>query len=228
MQLFCLTCAGGTAAFYTQLEKNINESIVVEKLEYAGHGERHKEPFYDDFCSLALDMYGRIKKKLKGKYALIGYSMGCISVTEILRLIISKHEIPLPQYVFLAAHGPFSRTEVLKTIDDVDDYVKNRTIKFGGIPDRLINNKSFWRMYLPIYKNDYMLIEKYKFEELDLNTKVPLMVFYSEEDTPLSDMVEWRTYYTGNVEFIRYDGSHFFINDHCKEICVEIENALGY
>lgn len=228
MQLFCLTFAGGTAAFYNQLEDKINSAVSIEKLEYAGHGTRHKEPFYKDFRTLAEDMYEIIKSRLDGEYALMGYSMGSISVTEVLRLIIEKNDIPMPKYIFMAAHEPCSKTSVLSSSDNVDEYVKERTIRFGGVPEKLVNNNSFWRMYLPIYKNDYMMIEKYKFENLDLSTTIPLIVFYSEEDTPIDEMKDWTNYFIGQAKFIRYEGQHFFINQHCEEMCHEIELALGY
>lgn len=60
MQIFCFTFAGGTTAFYSQVEKYITPEIKIEKLEYAGHGLRYKEAFYNDFLELAEDMYSQI------------------------------------------------------------------------------------------------------------------------------------------------------------------------
>ena len=57
MRLFCFTYAGGNAAFFDLLESNLNESIEVIKLEYAGHSTRNRERFYDNFEELAQDMY---------------------------------------------------------------------------------------------------------------------------------------------------------------------------
>lgn len=185
MQIFCFTFAGGSTAFYSQVEKYITPEIKIEKLEYAGHGLRYKEAVYNDFLELAEDMYSPIKDKNVGEYALMGYSMGSIAATEVLRLIIDKRQIPCPKYIFLAAHEPRSKTDILgKNEADIDEYVKRRTIKFGGIPNSLINNKSFWRMYLPIYRADYSLIENYRFENLELRTTMPAKIFYTEEDTP--------------------------------------------
>ena len=46
MKLICLTYAGGNATFYDQLQKELSKSVEVIALEYAGHGQRHKEPLY--------------------------------------------------------------------------------------------------------------------------------------------------------------------------------------
>ena len=42
MQLFCFTYAGGTAAFFNQLEAACAGKIDFVKLEYPGHGLRRK------------------------------------------------------------------------------------------------------------------------------------------------------------------------------------------
>ncbi len=68
MKLFCLTYAGGTAAFYDDLERNIysiKPAVELIKIEYAGHGNRHKELLYKDFAELADDVLEIIKKELQ-------------------------------------------------------------------------------------------------------------------------------------------------------------------
>lgn len=229
MQLFCLTFAGGTAAFYNQIEPYIADCIEVIKLEYAGHGTRHKEAFYKDFDELADDMYDIIVRRVNSdnEYALFGYSMGSISLVEITKRILDREEIRPPLHVFLAAHEPITKKELENYSDgELDSYVKERTIKFGGVPEKLIKNKSFWRMYLPIYRNDYSIIGKYDFGRLNLNTHIPATIFYSPTDTKLDDMKLWSRYFTGGLEFLEYKGTHFFINDHCEEMCTVINTRL--
>lgn len=229
MQLFCLTYAGGTATFYNQIEQYIDNDIEVIKLEYAGHGSRYKEPFYEDFIELAEDMYRQIRMLLNvsQEYALMGYSMGSISLVELLKIIIEKNEIALPTHAFLAAHEPHAKAELMGYSDaELDEYVKERTVRFGGIPEKLINNKSFWRVYLPIYRNDYAIIGKYDFSKLDLKTTIPATLFYSETDTPIRDMRLWSNYFVGVIEYIEYVGSHFFIQEHCSEMCAIINKKL--
>lgn len=229
MQLFCLTYAGGTAAFYNQLDPYIDSSIEIIKLEYAGHGTRHREVFYQDFDELAEDMYQQMKLLYDPakKYAIFGYSMGSISLVEIVKKIISLKEMSLPASVFLAAHEPDSKSELDGYSDEeIDEYVKCRTIKFGGVPEQLIQNKSFWRMYLPLYRVDYSMISRYKFEKLDLKTEIPATIFYSETDTPLARMKNWKNYFVGEIEFLKFEGTHFFIQQHCQEICSIINQKL--
>lgn len=191
MMLFCFSYAGGNAAFYDQLDFFLNKDIRLVKLEYAGHGTRHKEPFYSDFEVLSQDMYELIKDSYEedNPYALMGYSMGSISAIETLKHIVSKKEISLPQHIFLAAHEPYTKTELEEFGDgEMDECVKERTIRFGGIPKRLENNDIFWRVYLPIYRADYSIIGKYDFNNLNFKSSLPATIFYSQEDTLFSPM----------------------------------------
>lgn len=225
-QLFCFTCAGGSASFFDVIEKDLPEYELV-KLEYSGHGTRHKEPYYQNFDELTDDMEWALKERYTGgDYALFGYSMGSITLVEVLKRIIADSIIRKPTHVFLAAHEPHTKAELTGFADDeLDEWVKDRTIRFGAVPEKLINNRSFWRMYLPIYRADYSIIGKYNFEDLSLNTSIPATVFYSETDTPRSEMELWKKYFTGNCEFFQYEGTHFFIQNHHADMADMIKNA---
>lgn len=229
MQLFCFTFAGGTAAFYDQLEDTCSGEIDFVKLEYPGHGSRHKEKLCDTFQELSKDLYRQIKKHYSGgEYALMGYSMGSIAVLEALRYLTGLEELPQPQHIFLAAHEPKTMVSLDQySSEELDEYVRSRTILFGGVPEQLVHNKSFWRMYLPLYKADYLMISRYDFDSLAYTTNIPVTVFYSEQDTPRTEMELWKKYFVGSCEFVEYSGTHFFINEHCREMTMLIRERLG-
>ena len=226
-QLFCYTYAGGTAAFFDPIEKDL-PGLSLVKPDYAGHGARRKEPFYRDYTELADDMFARFRESRDGgDYALFGYSMGSITAAELLKRILADPELPAPAHVFLAAHEPHTKAELAGyDPEELDEWVKERTVRFGGIPEKLLENKSFWRMYLPLYRADYSLIGRYRFEDLDLQTAVPATVFYSETDTPRREMEDWRRYFTGACEFAEYSGSHFFIQEHQGEMAEIIRQRM--
>lgn len=228
MQLFCFTIAGGTAAFFNQLEETCGSQMEVIKLEYPGHGLRHKEKLCDTFEELSRDLYRQIKEKYAGGgYALMGYSMGSVAALETLRYLLARRELSEPKYVFLAAHEPRAVVRVDKfSSGELDQYVKDRTILFGGVPERLVHNKSFWRMYLPLYRADYLMISRYDFESLEFTTDIPVVVFYSEKDTPRTSIEQWKKYFTGHSEFAEYPGTHFFIKEHYREMAALIMERL--
>ena len=225
-QLFCFTYAGGNASFFAGIEKDLPEYDLV-KLEYSGHGTRHKEPFYQNFHELTDDIFPQVKELYNGgEYALFGYSMGSITLVEVLKRVIDDPMIKKPFHVFIAAHEPHTKAELAGfTETELDEWVKDRTIRFGAVPEKLIRNKSFWRMYLPIYRADYSIIGKYNFGDLSLKTTIPVTIFYSELDTPISEIELWKKYFTGDCEFLQYEGTHFFIQNHHAEMADVIRNA---
>ncbi len=227
IQLFCFTYAGGNTSFFNEIGTEMSE-IELVKFEYAGHGERHKESFYSDFNELAIDLYKEFLKSYRGgDYAFFGYSMGSISTVEVLRQVI-KNEIKKPVHVFLAAHEPHTKSELLGfKPDELDEWVKERTIEFGAVPERLINNKVFWRTYLPMYRADYTIIGKYDFDSLNLRTEIPATVFYSEDDTPYKEMKKWNRFFTGKNDYHGFEGGHFFIKEYYKEMADIIQDRLG-
>lgn len=227
MKLICFTYAGGNSSFFERLKNKLLPDVELFAAEYSGHGARHRSPFYSDFDELANDMFVQIKESIDANepYAIMGYSMGCISAVEVLRKIIDKN-MPLPAHVFLAAHEPQTKASLADyNNEEMDEFVKARTIQFGAVPEKLINNKSFWRMYLPIYRADYSIIGKYKFENLKLKSDIPATVFYSESDTPYEDMKNWDKYFE-NADFVKYTGNHFFINEHFCAMAQEIKKRL--
>ena len=228
VRLYCFTYAGGTASFYDEIEKDLTDLKLI-KIEYPGHGSRHKEPFAKDYDELANDAYRIVKEKHDGsKYGLFGYSMGAITVIEVLKRILADAEIPDPSHIFLAAHEPHSKMELDGfTEDKLDTWIKERTMQFGGIPEQLAQNKTFWRMYLPVYRADYTLIKNYRFEEMNLRTLISADIFYSETDTPRSEMEKWRDYFIGRCDYHPFEGNHFFLREQHLAIAQVIRNKLN-
>ncbi len=226
-QLFCFTYAGGNATFFDSIEKDLPE-IELIKPDYSGHGKRHKEPYYTCFDELSDDLFNILNSAYTGgEYSLFGYSMGTITLVEVLKRILTTPGMKQPDNVFLAAHEPHSKAELAGfTDDELDEWVKERTIRFGAVPEKLIHNNSFWRMYLPLYRADYSIIGKYRFENLYLSSSIPATVFYSESDTPRSEMELWRKYFTGECDFLKYEGTHFFIQQHHAEMAVIIREKM--
>jgi len=224
-KLICFTYAGGSADFYKGLTSELaHESIDVIALEYAGHGIRRKEAMYNNFDDLALDMTNQLMQVVseEEQYSLMGYSMGTIAVVEVLKQLI-RLQTKMPDSVILAAHEPKAKAELADWSKDIqDELVKERIARFGGVPESLLANKTFWRMYLPIYRNDFNLIGQYNFDNLYLKTDIPALIMYSEADTPFYEVEKWNRYFTGDNLFQEYSGNHFFINDHISEASIII------
>ena len=229
MRLFCFTFAGGSGSFFNGIELHLRPDIELVKLEYAGHMERSHEPFYGDFDALTADMYGQVRAQVRAgePYGLFGYSMGALAAAEVTKTILAEGELPLPAHVFLASHGPcpiLDRTEL--SGQDTDETVRQWTIRFGGLPEKLVNSRTFWRIYLPIYRADYELITGYDYSRLDYVTDIPATVLFSPADIPRVDMEKWRGIFAGACDILEYDGGHFFLRGHEREVADVVNERL--
>lgn len=213
-KVFCFTHAGGNATFFNEIENDLSGYELV-KLEYSGHGTRYKEPYYENMDELADDIFRLVKEAYNGEeYALFGYSMGTFCLVEVLKRILSDNQMSVPKHVFLAAHAPFTDFDLNGySVEEQNEWIIGHTKKLGTIPEKLINNKSFWRMYLPLYRADYSIISSYY---TDLVSQIPATVFYSETDSNYVDIEKWKNVFVGDIKFYQFEGSHFFIKQHHK------------
>lgn len=212
VQIFGLPCAGGSAAFFGHIAADLPE-YKVTPIEYPGHGKRFSESFAANFSELADDSFRKLCESLDCRtYALFGYSMGCIVAIELLRRILNSGMMP-PECVILAAHALSSHSYLCGELQSLsDEAVKAITLRFGGIPEQLVRNAAFWRLYTPMYRADYELLLSYRYDS-GIKTQIPALIFYAEADTPLKDVENWRSVFTGDCHFMPMEGTHFFIND---------------
>ena len=228
MRLFCFPFIGGSGSFFSGLEPYLWPDIELVKLEYAGHMARRHEAFYRNFDELVFDMYDQMKAGAgqEEPYALLGYSMGAIAAAEVTKLILARKEVTLPAHVFLASHGPCPILVVQEHDADTDEAVKRWTVRFGGLPEKLVNSAAFWRVYLPIYRADYELMMGYDFGRLEFETRIPATVLFSPADIPRKNVEKWRRVFVGGCDILEFEGGHFFLREHEREAADTIKERL--
>lgn len=228
MQVFCLTYAGGTASFYDTIEKACDKNIEFIKFEYPGHGIKNKEKLCYSIDEVVEKFYLELKEKNNGEpYAILGYSMGSLIAIYALQYIYLKNEKQLPNHIFICAHCPHIIVKLNEINENnIDDYVKKRTVEFDAIPNKLLNNNIFWRMYLPIYKADYTMINTFDIESFKFKTSVPATVFYGKNDIASQNISDWNKFFDKEIEYIGYNSGHFFIKEYYKDMAMVIQERL--
>ena len=226
MVLFFFPHAGGSAKSYSSFKRFLPKELTVVPMELSGRFTRSSEPLLDTVPDCVSDLIEKHSEYITGEYALFGYSMGCITLVEVLKRLADLKGYPLPCHVFIAAHEPLSRTEYPDNAELTDSWVRERTIQFGTVPDKVLNNKSFWRMYLPLYRADYSMIGRYRFEEFNKNFHIPATIFYSETDTPKEGMYLWKDIFVADCDFKQFEGAHFFIRQHHEQMAETIRSAM--
>lgn len=220
LQLFCIPYAGGTAELFDEFCSFLPKDILVEKIEYSGHGNRVKEPFYNTFDEMVAEVAGQINSRIIDDMdiALFGYSMGSIVAYEILanELLAKK-----PSAVMLASHESPDHEWESKEYFMSDDETFFKLIQdMGGFerctPD-MLKNKFFRKLYFDPVRADYNLIGNYRMSkrvELD----IPATFCYSPNDIPDENTKAWKPFLGSKGRIIAMGDSHFFIRQHAKEM----------
>ena len=227
MKLFFITYAGGSAGFFNILAAELAGEYECILIEYAGHGARRREPFYHSFTDMVNDVSQIIAGYLEEDevYGIFGYSMGSLVAYEVLTGAIEKGKC---MHLFAAAHFPPDASEIRKKYSKMTDEELSREMEqFGGLDARIIANKRFLDIYLPVIRKDYQLLEEYVFSGIKKKVSCKITVFYSEEDTPYAVMRGWQEYTQDEIIFLRYYGNHFFLKKQEKAVADDIRKALS-
>lgn len=230
IDLYCLPYAGGSAhAIYSKWVKKIDPRIKLRPLELAGHGRRISEPFYENVQIAVQDFMRMISSNVRERpYAFYGHSMGTTLVYE-LAIAIKAAELPQPKMLFLSGRiPPHLRYEgkPMHKLSDADFIESIR--KIGGTPSELFDNNDLLKIFLPILRNDYSMIEQYRMTGDPQLLDADIVFFHSDEDRHVNipDILEWAQYSKRSFEYQEFHGGHFFINEVWDEICISINQKL--
>ncbi|MDE7328087.1 MAG: alpha/beta hydrolase [Lachnospiraceae bacterium] len=227
MKLFFVTYAGGTASFFNILAAELAGDFECVLIEYAGHASRRREPFYNTFTEMVNDVSQIITEHLQENesYSIFGYSMGSLVAYEVLTGAVKKGQCV---HLFAAAHFPPHASELRKKYSKMtDEELSHEMEQFGGLDARIIANRRFLDIYLPVIRKDYQLLEEYVFSGIKKKVPCKITVFYSEEDTEYAVMRGWQEYTQDGITFLRYYGNHFFLKKQEKAVADDIRKALS-
>lgn len=228
--LFCIPYAGGSAsAIYGKWVQHLDPKIKVHPLELAGHGRRMSEPFHSSVKSAVADMMETIRTRISERpYAVYGHSMGTVFAYE---LAVAVHASGLPQPRVLFLSGRQAPHYIYKDRDmhllPASEFIK-KIERIGGTPRQLFESEELVKIFLPILRDDYRLIEQYRFQPPGTKLDADIVFFLSDNDHLVDRLgvLEWRRYTTRSFELHDFKGGHFFINEKGAEICDTINRKL--
>lgn len=231
IDLYCLPYAGGSAnAIYRKWAQQLDEVINIIPLELAGHGRRMSEPFHHSIEAIVDDILNTIREQLMTNrpYALYAHSMGTVIAYELVTAIKSAG-LPQPCTLFLSGRQPVHHKYPDRNIHLLpDDDFLEEIKRIGGTPDQLFESEALISIFLPILRQDYRLIEKYRFKEPVITFDSDIIFLCSDRDLLVSKpgIFEWERYTTKFFKVYDFEGGHFFLNESWQEIVMLINRYL--
>lgn len=214
MQLFCLPYAGGTATSFGYWKDFLHKDIKLVPVELSGRGSRFNEPLYGSFMEMVEDVYQRIKANLdREAYAFFGHSMGALLVYEVYRKIRRQgHHGPF--HLFLSGHEPPHRlkNERLHLLRDRE--FTDEILKLGGTPKEIGSDRELMKVFLPILRADYRILETYTHQGEFAKFDCALSILNGKDDVTLTgNESEWHDYTHRVCQSYNFNGGHFFLFD---------------
>lgn len=229
IKVYFFPYAGGSASTYLSWKKYIDSSIEMKPVELAGHGKRISEPLYKSIDEAVIDIYSRISHELdEGSYAFYGHSMGTIIAYELIRKIQLNHKNE-PIHVFLSGRFPPYVEDVHRMDDDYsNEQLFEKLIDFVGSKTQINTNKEIRDYIFPILINDYKTVKKYNYNQEIVNLNCGISILNGDKDSCFlhEDLPLWSKCTSKECSFYEFEGDHFFINQHKKEISDIINKTL--
>jgi surfactin synthase thioesterase subunit len=215
MKVFFIPYAGGSANSYRVFRKYLDPKIEMVLVELAGRGERKHESFYEDINEAVEDIINKIRDKIDDEpYSIFGHSMGGLIIYELLGEI-EKLGIHYPKHVFISARrAPHLKSLYGKKYHKLPDkeFVFELS-KLGDMNREFSKQPNLFKIFLPIIRADYKLVEEYVFNRPIKKLRCNMSLFYAIDDieTSKEEVLQWREYAGKEVECFEFQGGHFYL-----------------
>jgi len=201
--------------------------MEVIPIELAGRGNRLDAPFYASLTGEGTDdVVRQISEQLDdAPFALFGHSMGALFAYEA-SLRITSVTNRTPAHVFLSGSEAPHRRRRTSIHSMPDKAFQEQVLSLGGTSPDIFENKELAKLFLPILRADYRLVETYHSANRD-KLDCDITALYGEQDRySRIDAEEWKHYTKGICYVNEFQGNHFFIHTHKEHVLDLISRRL--
>jgi medium-chain acyl-[acyl-carrier-protein] hydrolase len=214
VRLFCLPHAGAGTSAYNLWKRLLPAFIEVCPVHIPGRESRLAECSIIDSPTLIAGIAGALSGHLDLPYAIFGHSMGALLALD-LAFSLRAAGCPEPGYLFVsgrnATHMPIRQSELHRLPDA--DLLEALAIRYGGLPQEILETPELLELYLPILRADLTLLETHCYAQhppLDC----PIAAFAGGDDANVTPegLAAWGDHTTAGFETRLFDGGHFYLN----------------
>ena len=161
----------------------------------------------------------------KKRIIVYGHSLGSIVAFEFLHRVKSIYETDATLLVVSGRNQPkdlVNDIDCIFSLSDID-FLDKISLDYGGIDDKIINNKDLRSVIIPVLRADMAMSYKYSMKEYD-KLQCPIAAFSGDIDhgASLNSMSEWKKFTNGDFFQKSFSGGHFFIVNQTKEVISQI------
>jgi medium-chain acyl-[acyl-carrier-protein] hydrolase len=198
---------------YNLWKRFLPSTIEVCPIQIPGRESRLSEESCTDCASLIEQITSAMSGYMDKPYAIFGHSMGALLTLDLAQSIVGS-SLPAPSYLFVsgrnATHIPIGHSAIHKLPDG--EFLDALAIRYGGLPQEILDTPELLELYLPILRADLTLLETHNYLERN-PLQCPIAAFAGKDDRNVSSkgLAAWGDHTTGHFETKLFDGDHFFL-----------------
>lgn len=213
LRLFCFPYAGGGTAIYRAWPSQLPANVETWLIQLPGRETRYREAPHTVMPTLVRDLTEAILPCLDRPFAFFGHSMGALIAFELARYLSGKHGIG-PERLFVSGRGgpQFSgNCPRMHQMPDAD--LCDELRRMNGTPTEILDNDEMMRLFLPVLRADFTLVETYTCVPGPL-LNCPIWAFGGDADDvwPSDRLDGWRAFTRTGFHKQLFPGNHFFLN----------------
>ncbi|KIO47869.1 thioesterase II family protein [Nitrosospira sp. NpAV] len=214
LTLYCLPCAGASAAMYLRWRRKLPAWLRMQPIELPGRGERLHEAPEKTFDALAGRLCDELAINPSQRYALFGHSMGALLACRVAHCLRARMR-PLPVALLVSACAAPSQQDWKRYADkDSDASLIAELRKQDGTPEEVFGNPELLSMTLGLLGADYRICASFRYQKLP-PLPLPIHVFGGcADEIHVSKLEAWRLESTAKVSLDWFEGGHFFLRQH--------------
>lgn len=232
VRLFCFPFAGGSAASYLPLARQISGSVDVFAIQLPGRASRFKEPCLCELSVVVNHLTLALLPFLDQPVVFFGHSMGALLAYEVC-CQLQRLDQALPKRLMLSACSAPHISGQGKTLHDLPSETFWREVKaMNGTPNDVLANPELLELIEPCLRADFQLVHSWRQQNNTLNKPVlPITfeLFAGIDDSSVSpeQVQEWARYSTQPSTLHRLKGDHFYLFESSAALTNIISTSLA-
>lgn len=229
VRLFCFPHAGSGGSVFHAWGGDFPPDVEVAAAVLPGREQRAKESPETNLNLLVGRVADAIAPALDRPFALFGHSLGALAAFELAREL-RRRGLPTPRHLFVAARpapqdpppdGPLHRLPH-------DEFVAEVCRRFNGIPAVVLREEELMRMFVPILRADFALVETYRYrQEPPLGCPLTAFAGTSDRTAAPAALDRWREHTAAAFTLRVVEGEHFFLQTARTQVTSAIREALA-
>ncbi|SDH33464.1 Surfactin synthase thioesterase subunit [Lentzea fradiae] len=211
-QLVCFPHAGGAASAFRGWAELLGPSTAVVAVQYPGRQDRFGDPPPADIAALAGQIAVEIAPLLTRPTAFFGHSMGATVAYEVARRLQPRFPSRLARLYVSACDAPPARRP--RTTVIADEEIRAYVRSLGGSGAALLADDELWQLSLPALRNDFRMIETYRYRTAaPLTCPVTAIAGDADDSVSPDDVRRWQELTIGPFEAVVQPGGHFYFDE---------------